>query len=265
MFFAKKFSKNPPASDPPADVGDVLLNEFQAVEARRRVLAEDVNEAKVDRSQPSSKPYTEKLADYYHRVHTLGDLSALCLSGGGIRSAAFALGVIQGLATRGLLVKFDYLSTVSGGGYLGSFLTAWVHRQGYDVVSEKLSGRADVGSVSGSPLQHLRRYSNYLTPRTGLISADTLMLAALYVRNLLLNWLILLPAALIAILVVKIIAVGIWALVAWNMLPSTESSEPQEYIEVPPSVIIALLGIAAISLIGFALLELPTSATRLGV
>jgi predicted acylesterase/phospholipase RssA len=51
-------------------------------------------------------------------------LGALCLSGGGIRSATFALGAIQGLAERGLLSRFDYLSTVSGGGYIGSWLTA---------------------------------------------------------------------------------------------------------------------------------------------
>src|SRR5260370_33722205 len=53
------------------------------------------------------------------------DLAALCLSGGGIRSATFALGVLQGLARFGLLGQFHYLSTVSGGGYIGSWLSAW--------------------------------------------------------------------------------------------------------------------------------------------
>jgi hypothetical protein len=66
--------------------------------------------------------------NYYNSAHDMSDLSALCLSGGGIRSAAFALGVVQGLAKRDLLQRFDYLSTVSGGGYLGGFLTAWVQR-----------------------------------------------------------------------------------------------------------------------------------------
>ncbi|MGD9729554.1 MAG: patatin-like phospholipase family protein, partial [Nitrospiraceae bacterium] len=51
--------------------------------------------------------------------------AALCLSGGGIRSATFGLGVLQGLARRGLLDQFHYLSTVSGGGYIGSWLTSW--------------------------------------------------------------------------------------------------------------------------------------------
>ncbi len=58
------------------------------------------------------------------------DRAALCFSGGGIRSATFGLGVLQGLAHLGLLGKFDYLSTVSGGGYLGSWLSAWIHREG---------------------------------------------------------------------------------------------------------------------------------------
>ena len=56
------------------------------------------------------------------------DLAALCLSGGGIRSATFALGVMQGLARFGLLDRFHYLSSVSGGGYIASWLTAWRHR-----------------------------------------------------------------------------------------------------------------------------------------
>src|SRR5947208_5340091 len=54
--------------------------------------------------------------------------TALCISGGGIRSATFALGAIQSLAEHGLLERFDYLSTVSGGGYIGSWLTAWINR-----------------------------------------------------------------------------------------------------------------------------------------
>ena len=54
------------------------------------------------------------------------ELTALCLSGGGIRSAAFALGVVQALARKGLLPHFHYLSTVSGGGYLGAWLSRWI-------------------------------------------------------------------------------------------------------------------------------------------
>lgn len=44
----------------------------------------------------------------------------LALSGGGVRSATFCLGVLRALAKNGVLHRFDYLSTVSGGGYAGS-------------------------------------------------------------------------------------------------------------------------------------------------
>jgi hypothetical protein len=50
----------------------------------------------------------------------------LALSGGGIRSATFCLGVVQTLQRKKLFAQFDYLSTVSGGGYFGSFLSAFL-------------------------------------------------------------------------------------------------------------------------------------------
>jgi hypothetical protein len=68
------------------------------------------------------------------QLHTDPDRVALALSGGGIRSATFSLGVVQALAEApsgcapvdsfksSLLSRIDYLSTVSGGGYLGGFL-----------------------------------------------------------------------------------------------------------------------------------------------
>src|SRR5690606_26112589 len=55
----------------------------------------------------------------------------LALSGGGIRSATFGLGVLQALARNGLLECVHYLSTVSGGGYVGAFLHALVRRQSF--------------------------------------------------------------------------------------------------------------------------------------
>jgi len=58
------------------------------------------------------------------------NLFGLAFSGGGIRSATFNLGVLQRLARHKLLSHVDYLSTVSGGGYIGSWLTAWVAREG---------------------------------------------------------------------------------------------------------------------------------------
>src|ERR1700674_4191428 len=60
----------------------------------------------------------------YRLIHKLpAARSALCLSGGGIRSGTFNLGVLQGLARNGQLGEFSFLSTVSGGGFIGSWLT----------------------------------------------------------------------------------------------------------------------------------------------
>jgi hypothetical protein len=56
--------------------------------------------------------------------HPSQELAGLALSGGGIRSATFNLGIIQALHRSGLFRRFDYLSTVSGGGYIGSCLSS---------------------------------------------------------------------------------------------------------------------------------------------
>src|SRR6185295_6394836 len=138
----------------------------------------------------------------YERLGKLPEkeaLTALCFSGGGIRSATFNLGVIQALAKLGLLVRFDYLSSCSGGGYIAGWLKAWLHRQPIEEVSQVLADTSaqkkfDPLLPEPSPLRHLREYSNYLTPRLGLFSPDTWTAAALIIRNLLLNWLVLVPA-----------------------------------------------------------------------
>lgn len=57
------------------------------------------------------------------------NLVGLAISGGGIRSAIFSLGVMQRLARNGWMEKIDYLSTVSGGGYIGSSLTWFLHQK----------------------------------------------------------------------------------------------------------------------------------------
>jgi predicted acylesterase/phospholipase RssA len=107
----------------------------------------------------------------------------LAFSGGGIRSATFHLGVLQELAEHGLLKQVDYLSTVSGGGFIGSWLARWIREQGMAKVEEALPSDAQ----EAPEVNFLRDYSNYLTPRVGLLGADTWAAIALYLRNLLLN------------------------------------------------------------------------------
>ena len=53
-------------------------------------------------------------------------LIGLAFSGGGIRSATTNLGIAQALSRMGILRLVDYLSTVSGGGYIGGCLTSFL-------------------------------------------------------------------------------------------------------------------------------------------
>jgi patatin-like phospholipase len=153
----------------------------------------------------------KRLKMIYARIHLLKKKrAALCISGGGIRSATFALGVLQGLARRSLLKEFDYLSTVSGGGYVGSWLSAWIHREsgGPDAVFRKLSEKpASPLEPESPPIRQLRAFSNYMSPKLGLLSADTWTLVAIITRNLLLNWTVFFPL-LIAVLMIPRICVS---------------------------------------------------------
>ena len=136
-----------------------------------------------------------RLRKIYELIHELPrKRSALCISGGGIRSATFGLGIIQGLARCGVLDKFDYLSTVSGGGYIGGWLTAWMHRHGMDHVIDALTQepQSPVAPEPG-PVSRLRNYSSYLNPKLGLLSAGSWTLVATMLRNFLLSWLVFIP------------------------------------------------------------------------
>jgi hypothetical protein len=131
--------------------------------------------------------------------------AALCFSGGGIRSATFNLGVLQRLAWHGLLDRFDYLSTVSGGGFIGSWLMAWACRDGgLAHVAKVLKRPASPLQPEPRQVQYLRDFSRYLSPRLSLLSVDTWTLASIYVRNLLLNWLVLIPLLLAALMLPRL-------------------------------------------------------------
>jgi hypothetical protein len=70
------------------------------------------------------------------------DLVGLALSGGGIRSASFNLGLLQSLQKSELLEDVDYLSTVSGGGFVGSLLSSLVCRKEVASAPEPSQGSA---------------------------------------------------------------------------------------------------------------------------
>jgi hypothetical protein len=109
------------------------------------------------------------------------DLFGIALSGGGIRSATFNLGVLQGLADDGLVQLADYLSTVSGGGYVGGFWTAWLNSTADKARHDARQPRqvqfpapdAGSGERETPGVRHLREFSRFLSPELGVFSIDT--------------------------------------------------------------------------------------------
>lgn len=190
--------------------------------------------------KPTPDPYAAERSRVAWRRQTLGLDGAglpgyrpwaLALSGGGIRSATFGLGVLQALArapgapvgsggnpasqgSPALLKQFDYLSTVSGGGYIGSFfaslfipgrlrpsalpetssaaadpqaaLALEAAQNAYEVLRYEPPGRISTGidyrkrPIGMAPSAWLRENGRYLTP-TG--SGDMFYAVAMSWRN----------------------------------------------------------------------------------
>lgn len=125
-----------------------------------------------------------------------GRSTGLALSGGGIRSATFNLGVLEYLHETGILKNLNYLSTVSGGGYIGAWLSANARRN---------SAFLDPATSWEKPISHLRRYSNYLSPKVGFLSADTWTMGMVWFRNALLMQITVFLAISAALLIPRLI------------------------------------------------------------
>lgn len=128
-------------------------------------------------------------------------LVGLALSGGGIRSASFSLGVIQGLSHHGLLRFVDYLSTVSGGGYIGGCLSSLLNDPNYRPENPTFPLAYRMGTGEPPALTQLRNSSNYLSPR-GLL--NKLRLPNLLLRGILLNLFAFLPFIMAAVFLTEV-------------------------------------------------------------
>jgi hypothetical protein len=179
-----------PVDDKVNDGEDRMLREEVAAVATRREAAAKLAE-NLRKAKPREGPYTTGLA----------------LSGGGIRSAIVSLGIMQSLAGAGLLKHVDYLSTVSGGGYIGSALTWWLLRDpvrgdsGHDTHDHFPFGTRDPKLPDEKerqlmPLQYLRVQGNYLAPGNGLTIWSGIAVVA---RAILLNLMIWIPMAALAV------------------------------------------------------------------
>jgi hypothetical protein len=256
----------------PLSIEDVLADEVQIIhgkalaaeaegqdaQEKRKNLNAD-NRGLIDRDDDDVQSRDE----FYVALNKLNQ-SALCCSGGGIRSATFCLGVIQAFANydvdagelRGkaaaiarsdesgtaappgdqaneaagsksgtctpidpkvsALGRFHYLSTVSGGGYIGSWLSAWRSRSDFSTVVANLTSRPNGPDIEPPEISWLRAYSNYLTPRLGIASADSWAAVAIFVRNLVLNWLVIIPLVCLVLLGLKEIATGGVLIAHWS-------------------------------------------------
>jgi choline dehydrogenase-like flavoprotein len=87
----------------------------------------------------------------------------LALSGGGIRSSTFALGVLQALAEKNRLRDIDFLSTVSGGAFIGSFLGRLFTRETVKMAGDPCERvQETLKDTRSAPLQWLRTQANYI-------------------------------------------------------------------------------------------------------
>ena len=135
------------------------------------------------------------------------NLVGLCYSGGGIRSATFNLGVLQGLAKLDLLKQFDYLSSVSGGGYIHQWLAAWIQRTSFATVNDALKPPPSGPADAAPEIRWLQRYSNYLTPKAGFFTADTWVGFVTWLRNALLVQLSLATAIFLVLMLPQFLAI----------------------------------------------------------
>jgi hypothetical protein len=180
---------------PPVQLEDVLHIEQKQIEEVRKKRGKELQQGK--HRAPEVVPIVKqkwqtrdkKWVDTIKNAHEM-NLVGLAFSGGGIRSASFNLGVLQALADLKLLCRVDYLSTVSGGGYIGSWLAAWIKRaKSFAEVQKQISThRVNLkDDKEQTPVRFLRVFSNYLTPNLGIFSGDTWAMISIYIRNLLLN------------------------------------------------------------------------------
>jgi hypothetical protein len=157
--------------------------------------------------------------------------SALAISGGGIRSASFALGVIQTFlnetpgnapadSSETCFDRFDYMSTVSGGGYIGGAVSWLKHHfdkggnwrtylgasnLGARSAEFQADGVAGVDDSRFTWLDFFRQHGNYLKPS----SFSTMSLIGVALRGMLITLSV----------YTAILALMLWAMQAAGVLP----------------------------------------------
>jgi hypothetical protein len=186
----------------PVGTFEVLHKEFETIWPKDKYEPSWPTEQELAKLTPADAELKKRealaaaLKDYRSKMKDKKP-AALCLSGGGIRSASFALGAMEALSANGLLTQFHYLSTVSGGGYIGGWLQRWIYAENGDFGAVMTALQQPREPVQ---VKHLRENSNFLTPRVGVGSNDTWAAVAICIRNIVLNWLLFGPMLMLAAL-----------------------------------------------------------------
>ena len=239
------------------DQAGILFSEAAQWELDRLDEACDPPQSYIIPTAHAVKPAIESAV--YQRAHK-SNLFGLAFSGGGNRSATFNLGILQGLAEKNLLPCVDFLSTVSGGSYIGSWLSTWIHREGGDV--RKVEAKLKTGRQlpEADPIKALRQYSNFLTPKVGIFGADTWTIIATWLRNMMLNFAILISLIAVAMLIPRMLAMGLAPLIEYLRIHADEPGLCTQMIGV-----IGLIGLfsflCAVFFIGLNITLLPSEKT----
>lgn len=149
-------------ADSPVYPGVIEEREAEAIRVRRAVAELDT---------ASTAPAATRLPE---------DCVGLALSGGGIRSATYCLGMLQGMAVANLLRRIDFMSTVSGGGYTGGFLGRLYTRLA-GVTSPARRVETALSNGNSPEIWWLRRNADYLG---GAGLSDLEAALAIFARNL---------------------------------------------------------------------------------
>jgi Patatin-like phospholipase len=163
---------------------EVFQEEIDAINERRRSLG------RTNRVRLEVEVEADNDREPIMRPTARSNLVGLALSGGGIRSASFCLGALQALDKADVLKNIDYLSTVSGGGYIGTSMSAAM-----TCSKGEFPFKSSLTQDEPYPIQHVRNHSNYLFPRG---SINILYNVAIYLRGILANGLLILPWLLLA-------------------------------------------------------------------
>jgi hypothetical protein len=135
--------------------------------------------------------------DQPDNTHDAAGIPGIAISGGGIRSAVFSLGVLQAMADHQALKHFGYVSTVSGGSYIGAFYGSLfvpdtLRTGGAQTPAGEFKTRAQSAATalgpktsaatpsSVTPISYLRDNCNYLVPNG---MSDVLQSIAFSLRN----------------------------------------------------------------------------------